>query len=221
MSEITQQTQELVNATVKELVTVESLTITCPAEYEKAGNYLKQVKGRYQQIDKERKAILAPLNETKQRIQDFFNPPLERLAKAETVLKHSIASWTIEQQRILAEQERHARELAAKEQDRLDAEAQQNALQAEQSGNHNQAEEILATVPQVSMPVIESVQAKVEGVSMRDNWKYRITNANEIPREFLIPDDKKLTQYAKMAKNTMTVSGVEFYNDQIVVSKMG
>ena len=220
MSEIiTTETQELVNGFSKELEQVDSFKITCPAEYTIAGELLKQVKGRYNEVERIRKDLESPQREALKRLQGFFKPVLDKFSAAETKLKRSIADWNIEQARIQAEQERIAREKAAQEQDRIDREVQAQALIAEQNGNHNQAEEIIAMTPRVSMPVIEKEQVKVAGISMRDNWGYRIKDANKIPREYMIPNEKLLTQLAKTTKGALSVPGVEFFNDPIVASR--
>ena len=220
MSEITQETQQMVNNSIKELAVVDSLRITTPAEYSQAGEMLKMVKGNYKTIDAKRKELELPFRDGLKGLQDFFKPVLERYSYAETKLKLGIVNYTVEQSRIRADQERKARELAAKEQDRIDAEATADALQAESEGNHNQAEEILNTVPQVAMPVIQDTQVKVEGVSMRDNWQYRIVDTSLLPREYMIPDEKLLSSIAKAKHDSMKIPGVEFFNEPIVSARI-
>ena len=49
---------------------------------------------------------------------------------------------------------------------------------------------------------------KVEGVSFRDDWDFVITNAALIPREYLIPDEKKIRAVVKAMKEHTNIPGI-------------
>lgn len=84
----------------------------------------------------------------------------------------------------------------------------------------DKAAEILATVPQVPVPVFAPPEMpKVGGVSDRVAWKHRVVNASLVPPEFTMPDDKKLGQYARAMKERAKVAGVEFYPEPVTAVK--
>jgi hypothetical protein len=61
------------------------------------------------------------------------------------------------------------------------------------------------------------VPGKAKGT--RDNWKWRVVDADAIPRHFLKPDEAVLDAFAKANKGTAGIPGIEFYNDPIVVAR--
>ena len=51
---------------------------------------------------------------------------------------------------------------------------------------------------------------KVEGVSTRTVWKYRFANEFMIPRNYLMPDEKKIGAHARSMRESASIPGVEF-----------
>lgn len=116
------------------------------------------------------------------------------------------------------------REEARKEEQRLAEEARkaqedrvlEAAVQAEKSGDTTQANLIIETPVQAPAVVIPKDVPKLEnGPVFRTVWKARIINANLIPREYLVPDQKKLDGTARTMKGTIKVPGVEFYSERV------
>lgn len=54
-------------------------------------------------------------------------------------------------------------------------------------------------------------EVKVDKRSFKKIWKFRIVNIDEISREWLIPDEKKLLTFAREKEEAAKVPGVEFY----------
>ena len=57
------------------------------------------------------------------------------------------------------------------------------------------------------------------GIATVKTWKYRIVDAEAIPREYLMIDEKKLGAYARAMKEGAKVAGVEFYAEETLSSK--
>jgi hypothetical protein len=210
----------MINEEVKTKVTEigQSLTkynefaITTNDEFVAAGEELKVVKAYWKTVDDQRKKIVDPLNQSKKEAQEFFTPFLDRAKTAESQIKAAIADWIMEQERIRDEAEREAREKAQHEQDIIDKKAAKQAERAEAKGDYERAEEILATKPTVSVPVVTVETPKVSGLSSRKLWKYRISASSMIPREYLIPNDKMLSGIAVSTQGAIKIPGVEFYS---------
>jgi len=68
----------------------------------------------------------------------------------------------------------------------------------------------------VAAPVIQVAQAapKVDGASTRKTWKARVVDETNVPREFLMVNEKALDAYAKATKGKFAVGGVEFYEQE-------
>lgn len=125
------------------------------------------------------------------------------------------------------ERERQAEENRLQEELRKQAEADAQRQADEQAiadaeefqalGDDVGAEAVLNNpVPQpVYVPpvVLPSSVPKAKGVSSTQVWKFKITNPELIPREYLIPDEQLLGQLARALKDKMCVPGVQPYSE--------
>jgi hypothetical protein len=64
--------------------------------------------------------------------------------------------------------------------------------------------------------VIPKSVPKVAGISMRENWKFRIVNEKLIPREYLKVDDVKIGAIVRALKGATNIPGIEAYNESII-----
>jgi hypothetical protein len=55
---------------------------------------------------------------------------------------------------------------------------------------------------------------EVAGISYAAVWMFEIVDRNAIPREFLMPDDKKIRQYVKAMKGAGEIPGIRIYEDK-------
>ena len=149
-----------------------------------------------------------------------------------------------EEQRRLEEKARREREaLEAKarkereEADRKAAEARQKAEEARAAGDLHQAvvlenqatkieekSEVKATAAeikaaQVVAPKVEAYIPPVVGQSSRTIWKARVVDAAQIPREYMVPNEKMLNDVAGATKGKLAVPGVEFYSEQVMSAR--
>ena len=114
-----------------------------------------------------------------------------------------------------AEEARRAAEAAsAAERAKLlkEAEAAERRAAAAQAKAEVQAETAAAVVA----PTVQIAQAapKEKGESTRGIWRARVVNAQEVPREWLIVDEKALASFAKATKGAKQIPGVQFYEDK-------
>lgn len=135
----------------------------------------------------------------------------EPLEKALKFLDSKGRTFRQEQEAIRLADERKAQELARKEAERL----QKLAEKAKARGDEKKAESFEAKAQETASitPVVASKVSNIEGIKVRKVWKYRIVDANAIPREYLIPNEVMLGQMARATKNTLKVAGVEFYSE--------
>lgn len=68
----------------------------------------------------------------------------------------------------------------------------------------------------VLIPTIAKEQPKVAGISTRKAWKARVVNVRQLPREYLIANDKMLAAFAEATKGEIPVAGVEFYAEDVM-----
>lgn len=203
------------------LAVANEFVIDSPEMYTLAGGELQQIKSRAKTLDEQRKLLTQPLDKLKKDIMALFEGPLNVLLKAESVLKRSMLTYqqAEEAKRIAAQ--RKAEEEARKEQERLRAQAEKKAAKAAEKGDTEKAETILASVPAIVAPVVTTLIPKVAGISTRPVWKFEITDPNLIPREYLMPDEKKLAGIAKTMNNTLQIPGVRFYAENTIAAGAG
>ena len=107
-----------------------------------------------------------------------------------------------------------ADEKARRERDRLKKQAAKLKTPERKEALLEEAESVIAPVVQLEE------QEKTEGVSAHKNWKYRVINIDEVPREYMIENDKALSGLAKSTKGSIKIPGIEFYQESILSVKL-
>ena len=100
------------------------------------------------------------------------------------------------------EAQRKAGEVGKREAERMKKEAEAEAKA--------QAAAVVDVKVQANIP-------SVQGVPSRVNWKFRIVDANKIPKAYLIPDEQKIGQTVRLlkdkARTEAVIPGIEVYTD--------
>lgn len=153
-----------------------------------------------------------------------------RLAEEEQ-RKLEAKAW--KEREALEEKARKEREEA----DRKAAEARQKAEEARMAGELHQAvilenqaikieekSEIKATAAeikaaQVVTPKVEVYIPPVVGQSSRTIWKARVVDVSQIPREYMVPNDRMLNDVAGATKGKLVIPGIEFYSEQVMSAR--
>lgn len=123
------------------------------------------------------------------------------------------------EQRAKAEQARlAAQEADAAERKKLLAEAE--AADRKAAAAAIKVETQVENAAVVTAPVIQVATAAptVKGIATKRVWKYRISDASKIPREYMIPDDAKLSGMARALKGSVPIAGVEFFSEESLSS---
>lgn len=140
-------------------------------------------------------------------------------------LKLGASKFLQEQERVRREEERRQQEIvrarAEAEAKRLSEEqALNDALELEAAGDSKGAEAVLANPSPVEVyvpPIVVPRQVpRAEGISTRQNWKFRITNPSLVPREYLIVDEKAIGHVVRALKDKAKIPGVEVYSEDSV-----
>lgn len=136
--------------------------------------------------------------------RDSIAKPID---EAERIVKGRIADYISEQRRIAAaEQRRLQAEADAKaEAERKRALAAAAKLKTDdlREARIEEAETIVAPVVQVAAAVPETKLA------MTVTWGFEIVNAAAIPREYMMPDEKKIGAVVRGTKGTIEIPGVK------------
>lgn len=164
-------------------------TIATPADYSIAGNDLAAIKTKYKELNEMRLDMTRPLDESKKRILELFRKPLAALQLAEIHIKDQMLAFSA---RIKAEEERKRK------------------ITTDAAG-------AMAVALEETFAI--EITPKASGISEREIWKYEITDANLIPREWLTPDLTKIGQAVKGAKDMLKIPGVRIYSEKVLAAR--
>ena len=144
--------------------------------------------------------------------------------EAEGICKKKLNEYDQEQERIRAAEEARLRKI--REEAEREAQAAQDAKLAEaarldKEGKGEEATALLDDAVDIQNELDIRPELVVEkdvptGVTYIDNWKAEIVRPQDVPREFCIPDEKKLNAMAKAMKGENAPAGVIFVNRRIV-----
>ncbi len=181
----------------------------------------KKIKTVSKGLETERMATTRPMDTAKNEVMNLYRDSLDKLVKAEGIIKKSVLDFDREERRkaeeIQAKLRAEAEAKARKERERFETQA----LKAIDKGNEEKAEQLIekAEAVQIFTPVVQIPVHKSQGTSVREVWKYRIVDEKLIPREYLIVNEKLLGSMAKSSHDVVKVPGVEFYSeDSLAIS---
>jgi len=198
-----------------------SLAIRHQEDYEVAGIMLQDVKGRLKRLEELRKGMTRPLDESKRKIMDLFKKPLDRLSEMESIIKRKMLKYCDDVKRMAAEEQRRLEEKAKKEEERKRKQLEARAKKVRESGDDLKADSLQKEAEGVSVPVmrVEEEVPIVDGTYTRKIWKFKIVDQNQIPREYMIPDEALLSSIAKTKKEKAQIPGVEFFFEETIASR--
>jgi KTSC domain len=163
-------------------------------------------------------------------VLNYYDKPL---AEDESRLRLGITEFNRreEQRRLQAEQEERERQQKIAE-EAAQAQAQElqlaDAIAAEERGEPKIAEVILNSAPlpiapAAVMPVrVQSTVPKVRGLTHREDWTWDLVDLSQVPRKYLMLDERALNNEAKTLKGRAEVPGIRFYDrGSVSVSRNG
>jgi hypothetical protein len=216
-------------------VQVQAMAITDADTYAAAGEWLRTVAAYLKKVNE----VMGPIVQAAHRAHQVAVQQRDALLRpaegAKRILGERMAAWETEQRRRAQE----AAAAARREQERLEAEARAAALAAEARLRKEAEDQRLAEAAQleqrgdavgasklleapVPVPVVTPapvfapappvpVAPKVEGVSYRDDYDFEIFDPGQIPREYLVPDEKKIRAVVKAMRASALIPGVRVF----------
>jgi hypothetical protein len=193
-----------------------ALAIVDNATYQQAGEMLITIKSIRKQVDASFDPIIKAAHNAHKAAVAEKKRIEEPLATAEGILKPAMAAWNQKQEDARRAEEARLQALAIKaEEDRRLA----AAATAQAAGDTRAADAALAEPITAPTVVIASTTPKLEGVSFTARWTFQIVDASLIPREFLMPDEKRIGQYVRAMKDARPIPGVKIYSEQVVTGR--
>ncbi len=196
-----------------------ALTISSDAELEKAGELLTVIKGMRKKLSEFFKPIITKAHQAHKEAVAQSKRAEEPLVRAEKIIKPKIADYASKQE-VIREAEKARLEVEAsvkriaQEDARLEA-----ARKLEEGGNKEEAEKLLER-PIETAPIEKPVAIpKVEGISTKKIWKYKIVDEDKLPRKYLVPDEPLIGKTVREKKGDCNIPGVEAYEEVSVLAR--
>jgi len=198
-----------------------AVTVSNAIEYRGAGEMLLKLKGLRKELDDLCRPEIQRRFEAHREATREFNSADGPLRTAVDAIASRMSLWSAEQERIRRqEQER----IEAEERRRAEEEARRqeeenrlaHAIELEQAGDKELAEEVLnepgPTLPVIVPPVVlPCATPHVDGLTKRQTWTFQIADLDKIPREYLVPDMKKIGAVVRALKSHTNIPGVKAY----------
>lgn len=174
-------------------------------------------KSAIKRIEAFRLAIVKPLNDHVKNINGVFEKIMVPFENNDRVIKQKRDVYLREQERLRAEEQRRIDEQYRKEQAALD-----EARRKEQEKLNKKAEKkgveapnlppatVLPPPPKVE--VKQTVQTDIGRSTVRKIMKFEVIDPNLVPREYLMPDEKKIGA-AVRAKLATSIPGVKIWEE--------
>lgn len=166
-----------------------------------ATNLLSFIATAKKKLEERRKFFVKPLNDQVKKVNDFFKGYNAPLDKADKTLRGKVLAYRQEVQRKQREEQDRLRILAAKEQERLEK-------KAEKKGEPVPAPIIVPAAP----PQESTIKAAMGSATAKLIWTFDITDAAQVPREYLVVDPMKIRAAVKMG--TREIPGVNIYSEE-------
>ena len=144
------------------------------------------IEAEEKRIDEQRKFFTDPLNQQVKKINGLFKPLVEGLDGAATTLRKKLSSY----QTAIAAKAEQARE---------------KALADLKSGKIKNVETAVAKIEKVKEPE-KTVRTDEATVTYKDKVGFEITDIEKLPREYMVPDEKKIL---KVVQAGVEIPGVK------------
>lgn len=200
-------TQENVDAqknSVELLERAEGTKIANQAEYGLNVNIIRELKKKWKTVEEARKKMKKPADDTVKEIQDFFNPILSAYKQAENKLRGLLGDYDTEQARIRKEA-----------QDKIDKDLKEKKDKTETAAieareNNNEAAAVSLEIQSNALPQtgVQLKPSKVQGVSKTTVYEYTVANLGQVPRNFLMINDKAIKSFITATKGEMPIEGI-------------
>lgn len=199
---------ELSESAKRLLKQAQSIVVTTADEYEAAAAVMLTLSEREDEIEARKATIWDPLARLTKACQALFNPPLKVLEQAKNIVKEKMGAYALEQRNIQLAAQQRANQEAEDAREKLLAKAER----AEEVGNSERAMVLEARAQSVAAPTIQSETPKVAGVQLREHWLFAVTDADEVPREYMIVDEQAVRAAVNASKGTVKIPGVRIWS---------
>jgi len=185
-----------------------ALKVTNSAEYEEAAAALQALTAREKEVEAQKAELWEPLAKLTRGVQALFNPPLKVLDQAKKLVSSKMGMYALEQRNIALAAQQRANQEAEDARQKLLAKAERAA----DDGNHARAEVLEARAESVQAETVETDIPKVSGIQLRERWLFEVTDADKVPREYLMVDERLVRAEVNAKGALAKIPGVRIWS---------
>jgi hypothetical protein len=242
------ETSERVNKVLEFSRSVQIVEIRTVAEAEAANTLFRQIIGYIGAIETERKRVKEPYLQSGRDVDDYFKPAQSDLENLKSKLNQAILAFKRKQEEERRAEQKRLDDEAAAKQWKLDEQARIEREKAEelrrQAAAATSEAEVLRLREQAIKadaradikeekanttvaPVAQVVAPTLTGTSVRQNWKYEVTDQEQLVKHlvdnkeyaYLMPNTTALNALAKITKKNKDYPGGRIFNDETMVGR--
>lgn len=203
------------------LVDQASMVKVTDAESYRCANFLREIISEaINEVEETFNPICDAANKAHKEATSKRSKYLDPLKAAYKEVKRLMGVWDDEQNRLRLAEQKRLEEIARKEEeerrllDAIEAEEEAKANGATAQEAAQEAEDIISQPVYVTPVVLPKETPKVKGLSFRTIWKFRITDINKIPREYLMADQIKIGGVVRALKQQCNIPGITVYEER-------
>ena len=190
-------TQAKLEVATGALRAVEQLAVTDQQSAQVAADWLGDIQSELKAIKEMKDSALRPMRESERQIRDWFRPIEEALTQAVDAVKAKIGEY----------------ELANRQ---LQREAFERAADKHEAGDH------IAARAEIQVANAHASNRKPSGASTREVWEAEVIDAAAVPREWCVPDDRRIAALARATPadtEPVQIPGVRYVRKAVVVGR--
>lgn len=207
------QESQIKNEALSLQKTAETMLINSSEEYQIATEFLIKCRQSRKKIDEFCDPVISAAHDAHKAALAQKRKLTDPVLVAEKIITPKINAYRQEQDRIRrAEEER----LRLEAQKKAEEERLAQAIEAEKQGDQLSAD-ILVETPVVAAPVfVAPTVPKVEGISDREVWKFKVVNPALVPNEYKIIDESAIGKVVRALKDRTSIPGIQVYPEKVL-----
>lgn len=201
-------------------VRARAIDVQTDDQYLFAGEFLKGTKAMAAKVKAVFDPIVSKAHEAHKTATTARAQMLSPIEEAERIVKGAMVKFVDRREAERRDAERKAAEEAQR---RAEEERITRAVELDAQGKTAEAEIEIArpVVPVPVAPVVAQAPPKMAGVSTKKVWRFEITDANAIKREFLIPNETAIRKAVDSLNEgaAAVVGGIRVYQETIIAGQ--
>jgi hypothetical protein len=185
--------------------TANKIVVKSDEDAGKAVDVTKNIKTMFNEVEASRKELVSPFNEYVKKINTAYKSITETLSEAEGIIKDKLLDWSNEKDRIRLEEQRRRDEDYRK----------QLELQRKEQEAFGSSEAVHVPLPVIQKPI----EGESAGLQTRMVWGWDIEDIGEVPRPFLLLNDRAVRESVMQQKDAgiePTINGLKIYQRKAV-----